>query len=39
MVLKIKGGVGGRRGTGEEMGDLGRGWRRMRSREKRVTKR
>lgn len=39
MVLKIKGGVGGRRGTGEEMGDWGRGWRRMRSREKRVTKR
>lgn len=39
MVLKMKGGGGGRRGTEEEMGDWGRGWRRMRSREKRVTKR
>lgn len=36
-ALKRKG--GGRRGMEEEMGDWGRRWRRMKSKEKKVTKR
>lgn len=39
MVLRMKGGESGRRGTEEEMEVRGRRWRRLRSREKIVTKR